>query len=569
MKWSEYYIPTLREDPKDSEVVSHRLLTRAGFIRKLSSGLYDILPLGNLTLKKIENIIREEMNNAGAIEVILPLVTPSELWKETGRWSEYGKELLRFRDRSDREFCFAPTHEEVIVDLVRRDLRSYKQLPLILYQIGVKFRDEIRPRFGLMRAREFVMKDAYSFDRDEKSAEISYSKMFEAYKRIFKRCGLSFEPVEAETGAIGGHFSHEFMVLADTGEEEILFCPKCGYAANAERAERAEEGKRREEKILPLQKVHTPGKRTVQEISEFLNVEPSRLLKSLIYKVDEKYFLMAVVSGEREINENKLMRALSAGKVSLALSEEIEALTGAPVGYAGPVGLGDKLRIICDFSVREIQNGVTGANEEDFHYVNVNPERDFSPSAYFDIAFARAGDLCPRCKEERLQSKRGIEVGHTFKLGKKYSSPMRCVYIDENGKEQEVYMGCYGIGVGRTMAAAVEQNHDAKGIIWPKNIAPFEASIIIVNISDHVQKKEGFRIYEELRSKGVSIILDERDERPGIKFNDSDLIGFPYQIIIGNRVKEGYGEVKIRRTGEIIKFSLNDLSGLIKILREL
>ncbi len=550
MRWSHYYIPTLREAPRDAEVPSHRLLVKAGFIRKVASGIYDGLPLGLRTIRKVENIIREEMNRAGAVEVSMPLTIPADLWKETGRWDAYGKELLRFKDRSDRWFCLGPTHEEVVVDLVRKDVRSYRDLPLIIYQIGPKFRDEIRPRFGLMRAREFSMKDAYSFDVDEKGLEDSYRRMFDAYVRIFKRCGLEFQPVEAETGAIGGHFSHEFMVIAETGEDLIMYCQKCGYAANRERAERRRENASVHEEQRPLEKVHTPGKRTVEEVSAFLKVDKNRLLKTLIYKVDSGSLVMAVTAGLREINENKLTRFLGAERVELATAEEIENLTGAPVGFAGPVNMEGKVRIVCDYSVAEVVNGVTGANEEDHHFVNVNPGRDFAVKELADIAFAVSGDRCPRCENGVLMEKRGIEVGHTFKLGTKYSEPMECCFLDEEGNSRPMIMGCYGIGVGRTMAAAVEQNHDKDGIIWPVPLAPFEAVVILLNPTYPAQREVAEKVYSSLSGEGVDVIIDDRNERPGVKFKDSDLIGFPFHVIVGRKASEGMVEVKVRRTGE-------------------
>ena len=564
MKWSGFYAPTLREDPREAEIASHRLLVRAGFIRKVASGIYDVLPLGVRTMSRIENIVREEMNRAGAVEVRMPFVIPAELWQETGRWDLYGKELLRFRDRAERWFCLGPTHEEVVVDIVRRAVRSYRELPMILYQIGPKFRDEIRPRFGLMRAREFVMKDAYSFDVDEKGLEDSYRKMFEAYIRIFKRCGLTFEAVEAATGAIGGHFSHEFMAIADTGEDVIMYCPRCGYAANRELAERRAPRKDMPEagNVPPLEKVHTPGKRTVEEVSSFLNVNGSKLFKSLIYITTEGESVMAVASGDREINEDKLARYLGVEAVNLADAITIERVTGAPVGFAGPVGI-KGVRIICDYSVLETGVGVTGANEEDHHFVNVLPGRDFPVDEIADISFAENGDPCPRCESGMLGQRRGIEVGHLFKLGTKYSVPMRCTFLDRDGNEVPAVMGCYGIGIGRTMAAVVEQSHDDRGIIWPVTVAPFEVALLLLNPSDRAQSRAAEEIYTVLQRLNVDVIVDDREERPGVKFNDADLIGFPYQIIAGKKVKEGKVEVKKRDTGERVDVSIENAPGVV------
>ncbi|MBI5342421.1 MAG: proline--tRNA ligase [Deltaproteobacteria bacterium] len=481
MRYSQYLMPTTKETPSDAEVVSHRLMLRAGMIRKVASGIYNYLPAGLRVLRKVERIIREEMDRAGAQEVLMPTVVPSELWKESGRWDAYGKELLRFRDRADREFCLGPTHEEVITDLVRREVRSYRQLPLNLYQIQDKFRDEIRPRFGLMRGREFFMKDAYSFDADEEGAAESYRKMYEAYCRIFRRMGLSFRAVEADTGSIGGSSSHEFMVIADSGEDAIVSCEACSYAANTEKAEcvppagASPVGEK--EAGLP-RKVATPGKRTIAEVSEFLGIDPSVLIKTLVFESD-KGDAAVLVSGRYEVNEAKVKNLLGADWIRLAPEERILELTGAPSGYAGPVGL--KLRLLADHSVRTIPAGATGANEKDAHLTDVVPGRDFSPEAYADLRLVTEGDRCPRCGGG-LRFSRGIEVGHVFRLGTKYSKALSASYLDAGGKERPVVMGCYGIGVGRTAAAAIEQHNDADGIVWPISIAPFEVSVVPVNL---------------------------------------------------------------------------------------
>jgi prolyl-tRNA synthetase len=453
-------LPTLRESPADAEVVSHRLMIRAGIIRKVAAGIYNLLPLGLRVIQKVESIVREEMNRAGAQEVLMPFVLPAELWQESGRWNAYGKELLRLKDRHGRDFCLGPTHEEAITDMVRGEVRSYRDLPVNLYQIQTKFRDEIRPRFGLMRGREFIMKDAYSFHADDESAEEEYRNMFDTYSRIFYRCGLAFRAVEAETGIIGGSFSHEFMVLADTGEEAIASCTSCDYAANVERAEikRPEKKVRRKGKEEPLKKVLTPGMKSVEEVSAFLKVEASKLIKTLIYETD-KGTVVALVRGDLEINEAKLKRVLGADFLHLADEEKIKKTTNAPMGFAGPVGM--KIPIFVDFNVMDIENGVTGANEADAHLVGVNPLRDFK-AQYGDIRIAVERDPCPRCVSP-LEIRRGIEVGHIFKLGTKYSESMRTTFLDENGKERPIIMGCYGIGIGRTAAAAIEQNHDGNG----------------------------------------------------------------------------------------------------------
>jgi prolyl-tRNA synthetase len=544
MKLSKMLLPTLRESPADAEVVSHRLMIRAGIIRKVAAGIYNLLPLGLRVIQKVESIVREEMNRAGAQEVLMPFVLPAELWQESGRWNAYGKELLRLKDRHGRDFCLGPTHEEVITDMVRGEVRSYRDLPINLYQIQTKFRDEIRPRFGLMRGREFIMKDAYSFHADDESAEEEYRNMFDTYSRIFDRCGLAFRAVEAETGIIGGSFSHEFMVLADTGEEAIASCTSCDYAANIERAEikRPEKKVRRKGKEALPKKVPTPGMKSVEEVSAFLKVEPSKLIKTLIYETD-KGTVAALVRGDFEINEAKLKRVLGADFLHLADEEKIKKTTSAPMGFAGPVGL--KISIFADFSVMDIENGVTGANEADAHLVGVNPQRDFK-AQYGDIRIAVEGDPCPRCAS-LLEIRRGIEVGHIFKLGTKYSESMRTTFLDENGKERPMIMGCYGIGIGRTAAAAIEQNYDENGIIWPKPIAPFDCEIVPVNVKDAETLKTTEALYTSLGREGIDVLLDDRDERAGVKFKDADLIGIPVRVTVSSRtLKEGSVEVKER-----------------------
>ncbi len=546
MRRTRAFLPTMKEDPSEAEVISHRLMLRAGMIRKVAAGIYNLLPLGLKVLRRVETIIREEMNRAGAQEVLMPLVIPAEMWKESGRWDLYGKELLRFKDRHDREFCLGPTHEEVITDMVRREVRSYRQLPLNLYQIQIKFRDEIRPRFGLMRGREFIMKDAYSFHATERDAEREYENMYNTYTRIFERCGLRFTAVEAETGAIGGRFSHEFMVLAETGEDVIVSCGTCGYSANLERAEcRPLEGGAGE-KEKAMEKVHTPGVKSVEEVSRFLGVSPERLIKTMIYETD-KGPVVALVRGDLEINEAKLKRLLHCEWIALADEEKVRGVTGAPPGFAGPVGL--EVRIVADHSVSTIVNGVTGANEEDYHYINVNPGRDFAVDTWGDIRFALEGDPCPRC-DGRLSLSRGIEVGHIFKLGTKYSEAMRATFLDEKGMERPMVMGCYGIGVGRTVAAAIEQNHDEKGIIWPLPLAPYHVYILPVNVKDASMREVSEMIYRGLTDSGVEVLYDDRDERAGVKFNDADLIGIPWRVTVGSRVKEGKVEIKARDRNE-------------------
>jgi prolyl-tRNA synthetase len=519
-------------------------------IRKLTSGIYSYLPLGLRSIRKVEAIIREEMNRAGAIEVLLPFVQPAELWQESHRWEEYGKELVRFKDRHNRDCCLGPTHEEVITDIARKEIRSYRQMPLNLYQIQTKFRDEIRPRFGVMRAREFIMKDAYSFDVDEKGADESYRKMVEAYTRIFTRCGLKFKAVEAETGLIGGTFSHEFMVLAETGEETIVSCTHCSYAANIEKAEfRRQPLVPRAPVFKPLQKVLTPEKRTVEEVTQFLNVSPQDLVKTLLFET-EKGCIGALVRGDHEINEKKLKAILPTEHLQLAGEETVEKITHAPKGFAGPVGL--SIPILADLDIQNMSNFVTGANEKDAHLLQVNMERDFKVSQFVDIRKFFLGDRCPLCGEETRTDK-GIEVGHTFKLGTKYSKAMAATFLDDRGEEKEIVMGCYGIGVGRTVAAALEQSHDQNGIIFPMPIAPFHVLILPVNVKIDFLREMADQFYQDLRAKGIEVLYDDREETPGVKFKDADLIGIPLRLTLGEKnLKKGLVEIKRRKTGEVL-----------------
>ncbi len=555
MRQSQFLIPTLRDDPGEAEIVSHKLMLRAGLIRKVAAGIYTYLPLGLRVIRKVERIIREEMNKAGAQEVLMPIAAPAELWQETGRWDFYGKELFRLKDRHERDFCLGPTHEEVITDLVRREIRSYRQLPANFYQIQTKFRDEIRPRFGLMRGREFIMKDAYSFDVDEAGAKESYRKMYEAYKAVFTRCGLKFRPVEADTGLIGGTSSHEFMVLADTGEEGIAVCDGCEYAANVERAELKEPTAKTTEAPREKRKVQTPGKKTVEDVTAFLKVPATQLVKTLLYRADGKT-VAVLVRGDHDVNEIKLKKALGAADLAMADAAAVEKATGAPVGFAGPIGLSG-IAIIADFAVKPLVNVVVGANAADAHWVDANPGRDFTPERYADLRNAVAGDACPRCAKP-MQIVRGIEVGHVFMLGTKYSEKMKAVYLDKQGQEQVIVMGCYGIGVGRTAAASVEQNHDAKGVIWPAPIAPFEVHVLPLAVKG-APLEAAHGLEAELEKRGIEVLLDDRDERPGVKFNDADLIGCPYQVVIGDKgLKEGLIELKERRTGTVTKVSPAD-----------
>ncbi|HEY1266862.1 MAG TPA: proline--tRNA ligase [Candidatus Binatia bacterium] len=558
-------MPTLKEDPADAEVVSHKLLVRAGMIRQLSRGIYDYLPLALRSLKKIETIVREEMDRAGAQELLLPIASPAELWQESGRWDVYGKELLRFKDRHERDFCLGPTHEEVITDLVRRAVRSYRELPFNLYQIQTKFRDEVRPRFGLMRGREFIMKDAYSFHTTVEDCRREYQNMFDTYRRIFTRLGLKFRPVEADTGAIGGSLSHEFQVLAESGEDAIASCDRCDYAANIQKAEvkvRPHSGRDIKETAAAHRKVATPAKKTVAEVSEFLSLPPERFIKTMVCKADGE-LVAVLVRGDHEINEVKLKDALHADEVALASEAEVEKATRVPPGFLGPIGL--KLRTIADHAIQGMRGAVTGANEADAHFVDVDQEREFTPATFADLRAAVAGDLCPRCDAGKLEIHRGIEVGQVFYLGTKYSAKMGATYLDPEGREQPIEMGCYGIGVSRLLAAAIEQNHDANGIIWPLAIAPFEVILLPINYLDERIRAAADRLYDDLRARKVDVLLDDRDERPGVKFKDADLIGVPLRITIGAKgLDKGCVEVRRRRDGSVEEIPVDQASDKIR-----
>jgi prolyl-tRNA synthetase len=546
MRWSEYLLPTLKENPAEAEIVSHRLMVRAGLIRKLSSGVYNLLPLGLRAVKKVEHIVREEMNRAGGLEILMPVLSPSELWAESGRWDVYGKELMRLKDRHDRFFALGPTHEEVVTDIVRREVRSYRQLPLTLFQIQTKFRDEVRPRFGVVRAREFLMKDAYSFHRDDVCLSKTYDRMFEAYTRIFKRCGLRFGPVEADSGAIGGDVTHEFMVFAETGESQVFAC-ECGYAATIDTAACKAAGSSSEGEEAHMEKVSTPGATTVEEVTRFLDKRPKDLLKTIIYRTGEEY-VAVLVRGDREINEIKLGRILGTTGLVMATADEIQKVTGGPLGFSGPVGLGG-VRIIADHSVSGMTNMVTGAN--------------FEVGEFHDVIVAVEGDACQRCGRP-LSTWRGIEVGQIFKLGTKYSEAMKAHFLDENGEEHPFVMGCYGIGITRTVAAAIEQHHDKDGIAWPISIAPFEVHILPTNMSDQDLKGTGEMLHAKLMEAGVDVILDDRDDRPGNKFKDADLVGTPLRVTVGERAaKEGKVELRHRKTGATAKIDRMEAVGRI------
>ena len=563
MKLSNYYLPTLKEAPKDADTLSAKLMIRAGLIRKVASGLYEWLPLGLKVLKKVETIVREEMNRAGACEVWLPLVQPKELWEESGRWTYYGKELLRFADRKEAEFCFAPTAEEVMTDLVKKDTTSYKQLPFCLYQFGTKFRDEIRPRFGVMRAREFYMKDAYSFAANDADANDWYQKMYNAYQRIFKRCGFEFKAVEADTGAIGGNFSHEFMVLADTGEDAIANCPACGYAANTEKAEIQAPADLaiNEADLKPMEKRDTPKAYTIEDVATMLNVPTSQLIKLLVFTADGKP-VVALVRGDHELNEFKFKALLKCNELEKASEEVYTQVTGSFVGFAGAQGLKEKnpsVMIYADNYVKNIVNGVSGGNEKDVHMINVTPRRDMKVDVYADLKMASAGDKCARCGKE-FTFTRGIEAGHVFKLGTKYSASMGANFLDENQTSKPMIMGCYGIGISRVVAAAIEQSHDENGIIWPAPLAPFDVALVAIDYASNPEvKKHADAITEQLEAAGLSVLLDDRDERAGIKFKDMDLIGLPHRLVVSSRtVKDGQCEYKKRTEKESVRWNLDE-----------
>lgn len=562
MRLSKLLVPTLKEDPADAEIISHKLMVRAAMIRKLTAGIYSYLPLGYRSLRKVEQIVREEMDAAGAQEVFLPVVQPSELWKESGRWDIYGRELLRFKDRHDRECCLGPTHEEVITDLVRREVRSYRDLPLNLYQIQTKFRDEIRPRFGLMRGREFIMKDAYSFDASEEEAEHSYIQMRDAYEKIFRRCGLQFRTVEADSGPIGGSFSHEFMVLADTGEDIIVSCDSCDYAANLEKAEIRNEPVSFPAQSSAPEKVNTPGVKTVEEVAKFLKTEPTSIIKTLILNT-EKGPTAVMLRGDHELNAVKVKNFLNITEIEMADTTVIEKVTGGPVGFSGPIGL-QGIPVLADQAILTIQSAVIGANEADAHFVKVDPTNHFRVDSFGDFRAANEGDPCPRCSG-RLRLSKGIEVGHIFKLGVKYSKAMNATFLDAGGRESFMIMGCYGIGVSRVLAAAIEQNHDNDGIVFPPPLAPFTVIVTTVGAKSDSINKAAQKVYDDLWNSNIDTLWDDRDERPGVKFKDADLLGIPFRVTIGQKaLAQGNLELRNRKTKQTILVSPDTIVSRIK-----
>lgn len=557
MKQSMTLIPTLREVPADAEVKSHQLLIRAGFIRQNASGVYSYLPLAKRVLQKIETIVREEMERAGAAELLMPALTPAELWQESGRWYSYGPELMRLHDRHERDFVLGPTHEEVITSLVRDEIKSYKRLPITLYQIQTKFRDEKRPRFGLLRGREFIMKDAYSFHANQESLHDIYEKMYTAYSNIFSRCGLNFRAVIADSGAMGGKDTHEFMVLSEIGEDTIAYSDTSTFAANIEMAPVVMEYPKSNESVKELEKVETIEKKTIEEVAAFLDVTKEKCIKSLLFQVDEK-FVLVLARGDHEVNDIKVKNLLEATNVELASPEDTNRVMGCTIGSLGPIQVSEDITIIADHAVASVVNGVCGANEENYHFINVNPDRDFSGIQYADLRFIQEGDPSPD-SEGKIVFAEGIEVGHIFKLGTRYSEAMNATFLDENGRSQPMIMGCYGIGISRTLSAVAEQSNDENGLIWPANLAPFDLHLIPVNMKNEEQKAISESLYVTLKESGFDVLFDDRAERPGVKFADSDLIGLPIRITVGKRAGEGIVEVKVRKTGETLEINIENL----------
>ncbi|MCG8499194.1 MAG: proline--tRNA ligase [Firmicutes bacterium] len=565
MRFSQMMAPTLREVPAEAEIASHQLMLRAGLMRKLAAGIYSFLPLGYRTIRKIEQIIREEMDREGAQELLMSALLPAEFYQESGRWDVFGPEMFRLQDRHERDFCLGPTHEEIFTQTVKDGIKSYKQLPVTLYQIQTKYRDERRPRFGVMRSREFIMKDAYSFDRDEEGLNLSYQKMYSAYCKVFERLGLNYTVVEADTGAMGGSGSQEFMVKSEIGEGMIAFCETCGYAANEEKAQCTPqiEVTDKEEKVL--EKVATPDAKTIEELMDFFGCSADMFVKTLVYKADDK-IVAAIIRGDRDLNETKLQNLLGCIELEMADAYTVKQITNAAVGFAGPIGL--DIDLIVDLEVAEMKNFIVGANETGYHYKNVNFGRDFNAETVKDIRNIIEGDECPQCSKP-IRTAQGIEVGHIFKLGTKYSKALDCTYLDENGEGQAMVMGCYGIGVNRSMAAVIEQNYDENGIIWPISVAPYHAIVVPVKVKDETQMKVAEDIYKRLQDAGVEVLIDDRNERPGVKFKDADLIGFPIRITVGKKAGEGIIEFKLRKDKDIKELAVEEgISKTIQIIND-
>ncbi len=565
MRQSMTIIPTLREVPSDAEVKSHQLLLRAGFMRQTASGIYSYLPLGLKVIQNVEKIIREEMERAGAVELLMPTLQQAELWQESGRWNSYGPELMRMHDRHNREFALGPTHEEVITSLLRDEVKSYKKLPLTLYQIQTKFRDEKRPRFGLLRGREFIMKDAYSFHSSQESLDEVYDRLFTAYSNIFSRCGLNFRAVIADSGAMGGKDTHEFMVLSEIGEDTIAYSDTSNFAANIEMAPVVNTAVKTGEAVKELEKIETPDQKTIEEVSSFLNVPAEKCLKTLLWKVDDQ-LVVVLVRGDHELNDIKLKNLFNAAIVEPAAPEETKEILGASFGSLGPVHMRTSdIKVVADAAVQMMENAVCGANEDGFHYINVNPDRDFPAVQYEDLRFIQEGDPSPD-GQGVIQFAKGIEVGHVFKLGTRYSESMSGMILDENGRQKPMIMGCYGIGVSRTVSAIAEQFNDEKGLMWPVNIAPYQVHLIPVNMKDEAQKQLGEDLYDQLTRAGYDVLIDDRPERAGVKFADSDLIGMPVRVTVGKKAAEGIIEMKLRENGESFEIPAAELLERLKTI---
>ncbi|ATH91453.1 prolyl-tRNA synthetase [Bacillus glycinifermentans] len=562
MRQSRTLIPTLREVPADAEAKSHQLLLRAGFIRQNTSGVYSYMPLANKVIQKIQAIVREEMENINAVEMLMPALQQAETWQESGRWYTYGPELMRLKDRHGREFALGATHEEVITSIVRDEIKSYKRLPLTLYQIQSKFRDEKRPRFGLLRGREFIMKDAYSFHSSAESLDETYHDMYQAYMNVFTRCGLNFRPVIADSGAMGGKDTHEFMALSDVGEDTIAYSDQSSYAANIEMAEVLESAEAKNEDMKELQEVHTPGVKTIEELAAFLHVSPSDCIKSMLLKADDR-FVLVLTRGDHEVNDIKVKNLLNAQTIEFASAEEVQEVIGTEPGFVGPIGLNADIEVYADFAVKAMANAAAGANKADYHYQNVNISRDAGNVTYADIRFIQEGDPSPDGKGT-IRFAKGIEVGQVFKLGTRYSEAMDATFLDENGRAKPMLMGCYGIGISRTLSAIVEQHHDEKGLIWPLSVSPYDLHILALNMKNDAQAELAERLYGEFKAKGYDVLFDDRAERAGVKFADSDLIGLPIRITVGKRADEGVVEVKIRKTGETFEVAAAELSDFIE-----
>lgn len=564
MRMSKMYMPTLREVPAEAEIPSHQLLLRAGMTRRLVSGVYSHLPLGFRVIKKVENIVREEMDNYGSQELLMSAIQPREIWEATGRWEDFGPEMFKLKDRNSREFCLGPTHEEYITNLVKDEIKSYKQLPLNLYQIQTKYRDEKRPRFGFMRSREFIMKDAYTFDTNEETMAVAYQNMWDAYDSVFTRLGLKYKVVQGDSGAMGGNNSHEFMAMSDVGESLVAYCDNCDYAATDEKAKVVYDSKLQAEDLKAMEEVHTPGVSTIEDLSEFLNMPKNKLAKALMYVIKEEPVL-CFVPGDREVNEIKLINHFGAGEheIEMASDEVIREKMGAEPGFTGPIGINKDIKIVIDKRVSEITNAVVGANKADYHLINVNFGRDFKAEVVEDLLLVEKGDRCPTCGAELLMD-RGIEVGNIFQLGTKYSDGLKAGYLDENGKEKPFYMGSYGIGVSRTVAAIIEQNHDDRGIIWPLIAAPYSVVVTVVNTKAEEQVTLGEKIYSDLKALGLDVLLDDRNERAGVKFNDRDLIGIPIRVTVGKKAGEDIVEYSLRTSEEKEEVDVSSLENLIR-----